>query len=522
MVWIEESWYVSLFQHRIFKPILIQSKNSRTLRRLATDHAALHNQHLPPNYLFPPTSTTTSDNLTDLDILLAGPTHTPFASGLWKLHLTIPPTYPSQPPTAHFRTPIFHPNVEPQTGAVCVETLKRDWESTLTLRDVLITISCLLIQPNPDSALNAEAGRLIREDFEAFARGAKLMTGIHAGVPKGLREAVREAQLRGQEGEGSEMEGGVRNDLDSASASDAVVRRKKATARQRGTVASHRSDGSPSAGMARSRIQPDPSRPFVVQTRIDDVFGATDIQQQEQTKAMEDDDSSMMDGNQENDESKSPTKAKTPMKATTPKRPQGLAVPLGELTMDEVTSDLSSSDEDNEAEPEYPPSPKKSPSKSPSKHRHLHQQSSTTDDSQRAESSRDAARRAPNITPPNNLSIKPLAEDSPFASTSSPAGAERPSPRKPLFRPHTPTSASVSKRAPLFSPLKATPQKQTGSAKQHKAVSKTKKKSPSSSEKKKRKEELDAKLWELCGRDVRRWNRGDFGEGVFKVKAGRW
>ncbi|EME49930.1 hypothetical protein DOTSEDRAFT_100125, partial [Dothistroma septosporum NZE10] len=119
------------------------------------------------------------DDLTQLDILLAGPTHTPFAHGVWKLHLNIPPNYPEQPPTANFRTHIFHPNVDPQTLAVCVETLKRDWDSKLTLRDVLVTISCLLIQPNPDSALNAEAGALIQDNYANFARQAEMMTSVH-------------------------------------------------------------------------------------------------------------------------------------------------------------------------------------------------------------------------------------------------------------------------------------------------------------------------------------------------------
>jgi ubiquitin-conjugating enzyme E2 S len=53
-----------------------------------------------------------------------------------------------------------------------------------------------------------------------------------------------------------------------------------------------------------------------------------------------------------------------------------------------------------------------------------------------------------------------------------------------------------------------------------------KKRSPSSSEKKwqeaKRRAELDARLWEVCGRDVGRWNRGEFGGEVFSVKAKRW
>ena len=61
------------------------------------------------------------------------------------------------------------------------------------------TISCLLIQPNPDSALNSSAGHLLQEDYEAFSRQAKLMTSIHARIPPDLKEAVEAAKRRGEE-----------------------------------------------------------------------------------------------------------------------------------------------------------------------------------------------------------------------------------------------------------------------------------------------------------------------------------
>lgn len=132
-------------------------------------------------------------------MLLAGPTGTPYANGVWRLHLDIPPNYPTAPPTATFRTRLWHPNIDEATGAVCVETLKRDWSSTLKLRDVLVTISCLLIQPNPASALNETAGKLASEDWDSFCRRARLMTDIHAGIPEDLLTAVKEAQMRGEE-----------------------------------------------------------------------------------------------------------------------------------------------------------------------------------------------------------------------------------------------------------------------------------------------------------------------------------
>ncbi|KAL4905994.1 hypothetical protein BDW74DRAFT_167616 [Aspergillus multicolor] len=161
------------------------------------DHAALHDE-LPPNYLFP-SEDAQSDDITQLTILLAGSQGTPYSQGLWRLHLKLPEDYPKSPPKATFRTRIWHPNVEELTGAVCVDTLKRDWKSTLTLKDVLVTISCLLIYPNPDSALNSTAGALLQENYDAFARQAKLMTSIHAPVPDDMRNEVMEAKMRGED-----------------------------------------------------------------------------------------------------------------------------------------------------------------------------------------------------------------------------------------------------------------------------------------------------------------------------------
>jgi ubiquitin-protein ligase len=117
-------------------------KNSSTLRRLAADHSSLHVTGLPPNYLFPPPDAASNpDDLTQLTVLLTGSQGTPYSQGLWQLHLKIPNDYPKSPPKAAFKTRIWHPNVEESTGSVCVDTLKKDWESKLTLRDILIVSS---------------------------------------------------------------------------------------------------------------------------------------------------------------------------------------------------------------------------------------------------------------------------------------------------------------------------------------------------------------------------------------------
>ena len=394
--------------------------------------------------------------------------------------------------------------MDPQTGGVCVETLKRDWDAKLTLRDILVVIGCLLIQPNPDSALNMEAGSLIQEDYAAFTRRAELMTSIHAVVPKALKQAVSGAQNRGREEDELETVEDKVEIKDFAAAEPAAPARRRrldATARQRGTT-SRRSAGSPSSAPATRRQQPETSQPFVVQNGSDDPFGEPALRRPQRERAKSLSDSSMADANQENDEMQSPVKVRTP-KAATPRRPQGAPVPLGELEMDEP-----SSESESDMEAEYPPSPQKSPHKSPQKLRHKQ-----LEIPQRAESSRDALRRAPNITPPSNFFNQPLAAASPFAPSVNPT----PSPRKTrLQRPGTPPKLKTQPGG-LFG--FKTPRADSGTGI-------FKPRSPSSSEKnreeKQRRAALDAKLWKLCGGDVKRWNRCDFDGDPFKKRAPRW
>ncbi|NWQ84863.1 UBE2S enzyme, partial [Columbina picui] len=109
---------------------------------------------------------------------------TPYAGGLFRTKLLLGKDFPAAPPRGFFLTRIFHPNVGPG-GEICVNVLKRDWTAELGLRHVLLTIRCLLIHPNPESALNEEAARLLLEDYEGFASRARLLTEIHArgGAP---------------------------------------------------------------------------------------------------------------------------------------------------------------------------------------------------------------------------------------------------------------------------------------------------------------------------------------------------
>ena len=101
------------------------------------------------------------------------------AGGQFRIKLVLSKDFPASPPKGFFLTKIFHPNVSAR-GEICVNTLKRDWKPDLGIKHILLTVKCLLIVPNPESALNEEAGKLLLERYDDYCSRARLFTEIHA------------------------------------------------------------------------------------------------------------------------------------------------------------------------------------------------------------------------------------------------------------------------------------------------------------------------------------------------------
>ncbi|XP_055844137.1 ubiquitin-conjugating enzyme E2 S [Episyrphus balteatus] len=122
-------------------------------------------------------------DVTDIQAFIEGPSGTPYSSGAFRVKLTLGKDFPQTPPKAFFLTKIFHPNVA-SNGEICVNTLKKDWKPDLGIKHILLTIKCLLIVPNAESALNEEAGKMLLERYDDYSQRAKMMTEIHAQPPK--------------------------------------------------------------------------------------------------------------------------------------------------------------------------------------------------------------------------------------------------------------------------------------------------------------------------------------------------
>ncbi|CAH0554768.1 unnamed protein product [Brassicogethes aeneus] len=134
------------------------------------------------------------EDVTDIQAYIEGPAGTPYMGGMFRVKLTLGKGFPQEPPKAFFLTKIFHPNVA-SNGEICVNTLKKDWKSDLGIKHILLTIKCLLIVPNAESALNEEAGKLLLEHYDDYSSRAKMMTEIHAQPHKSSKGAPGDGPL---------------------------------------------------------------------------------------------------------------------------------------------------------------------------------------------------------------------------------------------------------------------------------------------------------------------------------------
>jgi len=101
-----------------------------------------------------------------------GPADSPYAGGIFFLNINFPPDYPFKPPKVHFTTKIYHCNVN-SNGAICLDILKDQWSPALTVSKVLLSLSSLLTDPNPEDPLVPEIANLLKADKKKHDKTAQ-------------------------------------------------------------------------------------------------------------------------------------------------------------------------------------------------------------------------------------------------------------------------------------------------------------------------------------------------------------
>eukprot|EP01132_Coremiostelium_polycephalum_P005802 gene5802-7215_t len=110
---------------------------------------------------------------------IMGPKDSPYESGVFFLNIHFPTDYPFKPPKINFQTKVYHPNIN-ASGSICLDILKEQWSPALTIPKVLLSISALLSDPNPDDPLVPEIAHLFKSDKPKFEATAKEWTRKYA------------------------------------------------------------------------------------------------------------------------------------------------------------------------------------------------------------------------------------------------------------------------------------------------------------------------------------------------------
>ena len=118
---------------------MMKNQNMKNLPKRIQKEIQRLGKDAPPGISIAPTP----DNYRYFQIVVAGPSDTPYEGGIFKLEMFLTKEYPMKPPKCRFLTKIYHPNVD-KLGRICLDVLKDKWTPALTISRVCLSIQLLM------------------------------------------------------------------------------------------------------------------------------------------------------------------------------------------------------------------------------------------------------------------------------------------------------------------------------------------------------------------------------------------
>ncbi|KAF9932415.1 hypothetical protein FBU30_008267 [Linnemannia zychae] len=133
--------------------------------------------------------TLVNDNMQEFYVRFYGPSDTPFAGGIWKVHVELPDQYPYKSPSIGFMNKIFHPNIDELSGSVCLDVINQTWSPMFDMINIFeVFLPQLLRYPNPTDPLNGEAAAMLMREASVYELKVKEYVSRYA-----TKEAAEDA-----------------------------------------------------------------------------------------------------------------------------------------------------------------------------------------------------------------------------------------------------------------------------------------------------------------------------------------
>ena len=114
-------------------------------------------------------------------ITLIGPVDTAYAGGLFTLTADFPVAYPNEKPEVKFVNKIYHLNVSPSSGHICISILNH-YKPKTPIVDVISGIFSLFYNQNPDSPYDSKMAEEYRNNKGEFDKKAREWTAKFASM----------------------------------------------------------------------------------------------------------------------------------------------------------------------------------------------------------------------------------------------------------------------------------------------------------------------------------------------------
>jgi ubiquitin-protein ligase len=118
-----------------------------------------------------------------------------WANGCFEFLFHVPVEYPFAPPSVRCVTPVFHPNIDSNTGDIALALLYHNWKPVLSINTVVFALQLLFVEPDLDSIKNLECATLYRGDQQQFVQRVMELSVANLTFHASKRLAVEAASI---------------------------------------------------------------------------------------------------------------------------------------------------------------------------------------------------------------------------------------------------------------------------------------------------------------------------------------